>query len=91
MTEIAGRISSAIGKPVRYVAITPEERRETLLAAGTPAYFADALYEQAIERLRNPHAEVLLKTHETFAVRPTDFAQFAQRNAASFGGLQAAA
>jgi uncharacterized protein YbjT (DUF2867 family) len=91
MADIAGHISRAIGKPVRYVAITPEERRETLLAAGMPPYFADALYEQATERLRNPNAQIHLETHKAFGVKPTTFCEFAQRNAAAFQVKLAAA
>lgn len=54
MNEVADRISSAIGKTVRYVNVTPEARRGALLAAGISAVFADALYEQTVERLKHP-------------------------------------
>jgi uncharacterized protein YbjT (DUF2867 family) len=86
MHEIAAHISEAVGRPLRYVPITPEERRQTLLAAGAPPYFADALVEQAYERLRNPKSQVYLGTHETFGVEPTTFPEFARRNAAAFRG-----
>jgi uncharacterized protein YbjT (DUF2867 family) len=86
MTGIAECISRAAQKAVRYVAITPEQRREMLVAAGAPPYFADALYEQAVERLRNPCAQVHLETHETFRVKATTFSEFTERNAAVFGG-----
>ena len=46
MTDVAERISSAIGKTVRYVNVKPEERRRALLAAGISPVFADALNEQ---------------------------------------------
>jgi len=82
--------SRATGKSVRYVAISPEERRDTLRAAGTPRYFADALYDQATERLRNPRATVHLETHAAFGVKPTTFAEFAKRNAPAFRGEAAA-
>jgi uncharacterized protein YbjT (DUF2867 family) len=86
MTDIAARISQAIGKPVRYVDVSPEERRRNLLAAGIPAGFADALDEQLAERRRRPKSRVYLTTHEMFGVRPTPFREFAQRHAAMFGG-----
>jgi uncharacterized protein YbjT (DUF2867 family) len=91
MADIAEHISRAIGKPVRYVAISPEERRETLLAAGASSYFADALYEQATERLRNPNAQIHLETHAAFGIKPTTFGEFANRNASAFRGERAAA
>jgi uncharacterized protein YbjT (DUF2867 family) len=86
MDEIAARISIAIGRKIRYVAISPEERRQALLASGVPAGFADALDEQVAERLKRPAARVYLGTHAVFGVRPTTFAEFAQRHADAFRG-----
>ena len=86
MADIAECISRATRRTVRYVPITPEERRAMLLAAGATLYFADALYEQAIERLRNPTARVCIETHQTFQIKATTFNEFAKRNAAVFGG-----
>ncbi len=85
-SEIAQRISQAIGKPVRYLPIAPEERRRTLLARGTAREFADALDEQIAERLRRPESRVYLGTLERFGVRPAPFGEFASRNAAAFRG-----
>jgi uncharacterized protein YbjT (DUF2867 family) len=86
MEEVAHRISEATGRPVRYVPISPEERREIVLAAGASPYFADALFEQAVERLKNPHAQVHLETHREFGVAPTRFRDFVRRHATEFGG-----
>jgi uncharacterized protein YbjT (DUF2867 family) len=86
MDEIAARISIAIGRKIRYVAISPEERRQALLASGVPAGFADALDEQVAERLKRPAARVYLGTHAVFGVRPTIFAEFAERHADAFRG-----
>jgi uncharacterized protein YbjT (DUF2867 family) len=91
MTEIAERIAAAIGKSVRYVAVTPEERRRSLLAAGVAPDFVDALDEQTAERLRHPDARVYLGTHEAFGVKPTTFAVFARRHAGVFRGESRAA
>jgi uncharacterized protein YbjT (DUF2867 family) len=78
--EIADFIGKAAGRPVDYVAITPEQRRKEMIAAGAPPYFADALLEQSIERLLNPHAAVHLEAHRAFGVEPTRFADFAMRS-----------
>jgi uncharacterized protein YbjT (DUF2867 family) len=86
MTEVADRISRAIGKSVRYVDCTLEERRRALLGAGLPAAIVDALDEQAAERLNCPKSKVDLRAHETFGVRPTTFAEFASRHAQAFRG-----
>jgi uncharacterized protein YbjT (DUF2867 family) len=87
MEEIAERISGAIGKSVRYVSITPEQRRNALIGFGIPTEIADALDAQVKERLQGGLESVVdLSTHELFAVRPTTFREFAQRNAAWFRG-----
>lgn len=87
MDEIAARISASIGKTVKYVGIPPEVRRRELLARGLPESFVDALDEQTTERLKNPVAKVLIETQEMLGVKPTTFAEFAQRHAAYFGAL----
>jgi uncharacterized protein YbjT (DUF2867 family) len=84
MAEIAEHISQAIDAPVRFVPVTPQERRRRLLEAGLPSYLVDAMDEQTAERLRRPDSPVYISTHERFGVRPTPFAEFAVRNAKAF-------
>ena len=86
MEEIAEQISRAIGTTVRYVSISREERKQALLAAGVPSFFADALDAQAGERLEGREAIVHLETHTALGIPPTTFAEFARRNAGAFLG-----
>jgi uncharacterized protein YbjT (DUF2867 family) len=88
MTEIAEQISLAIGKTVRYVNISPAERKRALLGAGVPPYVADALDVQASERRKRSTGEAVvhLETHIALGIRPTTFAEFARRHAADFRG-----
>jgi uncharacterized protein YbjT (DUF2867 family) len=86
MSDIAFRISQAIGKPVRYAPVSPEDRRRRLLANGISAEFADALDEQVLERRKHPESRVYLKTHEAFGIQPTSFSAFLQRHIAVFRG-----
>jgi len=86
MTEIADRISRAIGRTIRYVAVSPQDRRRALLGAGLPPALVDALDEQAVERLKCPQSKVDLSAHQAFGVRPTTFAEFASRHSAVFRG-----
>jgi uncharacterized protein YbjT (DUF2867 family) len=86
MDDVAARISEAIGRTVRYVNVSMEERRRALLASGASTSFADALDEQVAERRKRPESKVYLGTHEVFGVGPTTFATFAQRHAAVFSG-----
>jgi uncharacterized protein YbjT (DUF2867 family) len=58
MDDIAARISTAVGRPVRYEAISADERRKSFLASGMPTSLADALDEQLAERLKRPRLAV---------------------------------
>ncbi|MFL5744877.1 MAG: SDR family oxidoreductase [Niastella sp.] len=77
MADIAGIISKSSGKTIRYVPVSWDERKAALSSAGLPAYFIDALEEQAAERRRNPEAIIDNHTHELFGLTPTTFEQFA--------------
>jgi uncharacterized protein YbjT (DUF2867 family) len=85
MAEIADCISRATGRKVRYVPISPDARRQALIAHGIPAEFADALDKQVGERLKGGiESQVDLSAHQLFNVKPTNFLEFAQRNAEAF-------
>lgn len=86
MTEVAERISRAIGKNVRYVNVAAEDKRQSLLAAGTPPELADAIDELFAERRKRLESRVYLGTHDLFGIQPTTFAEFARRNAIVFRG-----
>jgi uncharacterized protein YbjT (DUF2867 family) len=92
MVEIADRISHAAGRTVRYIAISPIQRRQALIAHGIPPEFADALDRQVEERLKGGHeSQVNLSTHRLFNIKPSTFREFAQRDAKAFGGTAQAA
>jgi uncharacterized protein YbjT (DUF2867 family) len=80
MADIAGIISKGTGKSIRYMPVSWNDRKAALLSAGLPAYFIDALEEQAAERRRNPQAIVDNHTHELFGLTPTTFEQFAMQH-----------
>lgn len=82
--QIAAIVGNAIGRPLRYVAITPQQRHDEMIAAGVPAFFADALLEQSEERLLNPTAAIHLEAHDAFGVTPTRFEEFAERTRGVF-------
>jgi uncharacterized protein YbjT (DUF2867 family) len=86
MAEIAEQISRAIGRTVRYVSITREERKQALLAAGVPSFSVNALDAQAGERLKGMEATVHPETHTALGITPTPFAEFARRHAGAFLG-----
>jgi uncharacterized protein YbjT (DUF2867 family) len=86
MEEVAEQISAAIGRAVRYVSITREERKQALLAAGVPPFSVDALDAQAGERLKGTEATVHPETHTALGIAPIRFAEFAGRHAGAFLG-----
>jgi uncharacterized protein YbjT (DUF2867 family) len=88
MTEVAEKLSTATGKPVRYVNVAPDDARKAQLAAGTPPYLADALAELFAERRRGKEAQVSPAVQTILGRGPTSFAEFALRNAAVFRGEQ---
>lgn len=86
MTDIASHITQAIGRPVRYVDVTPEDKKREWLDAGYPPERAAAFLQLFAERRRLNRSSVHLATHEHFAIEPTTFSQFAQQRADIFGG-----
>jgi uncharacterized protein YbjT (DUF2867 family) len=86
MTDVADRISDAIGKPVRYRDVTPEEKRRDWIEAGYPPARASAFTQLFQERTRLGRSTVDLTAHQRFGIEPTTFAEFARRNADTFRG-----
>lgn len=90
MAEVAEKLSTATGKPIRYVNIAPEDVRAAQLAAGVPPYTADALAELFAERRKGKESQVWPVIEEILGRRATSFDDFATRNAAIFRGEQPA-
>src|ERR1700730_9695931 len=90
MTEVAERLSAATGKKIKYINVSPEDVRKAQLAAGVPAYIADALAELFAERRKGKESQVWPIAQTLLGRRPTSFAEFAARNAAIFRGEQPA-
>jgi uncharacterized protein YbjT (DUF2867 family) len=86
MTEVAAKLSAAIGKPIRYVNVPPEDARKAQLAAGMPPFLADALFELFSERRKGIEARVWPDSERLLGRRPTSFEQFARSHAAAFRG-----
>lgn len=84
MSEVAVRLSSATGRPVRYVSVDPKEAHQARLAAGMPPYLAEALDELFAERRQGKEARVWATIETVFGWRPITFDEFATRHAAIF-------
>jgi uncharacterized protein YbjT (DUF2867 family) len=90
MADVAAKLSTATGKPIRYVNVPPEAARQAQLAAGVPPYLADALVELFAERRNGGESNVYPLVQNLLGRPPTSFDQFAARNAAIFRGEQPA-
>src|SRR5216683_551639 len=90
MAEVAEKLSTATGKPIRYVNIAPEEARKAQLAAGVPPYTADALAELFGERRKGKESQVWPDIEDILGRRATTFDEFATRHAAIFRGEEPA-
>lgn len=86
MAEVAGRISAAIGKSIRYVDVSSKDKLREWLNAGYPPQRAEAFVQLFDERRRLGRSNVDLSTHQRFGITPTTFAHFARRNAPIFRG-----
>lgn len=86
MADVAAKLSAAIGKPVRYVDVPPEDARQARLAAGMPPYLAEGLDELFAERRNGKESTVWPTIQDVFGWKPTSFDEFATRNAAIFRG-----
>ena len=86
MAEIAERLSTATGIPIRYVNVAPEDAKAAQLAAGFPDYLVDGLGELFAERRRGKESTVSPVIPEVFGWEPTSFLQFATRHAVAFRG-----
>jgi hypothetical protein len=88
MTEVATKLSAAIGTPIRYVDVSPDDFIAARLAAGAPAYLAEGLAELFAERRKGKEATVYPTMETVFGRRPTSFDEFARRHVAVFRGDQ---
>ena len=86
MAEVAEKLSDAVGKPIRYVSVSPEETKQTQLAAGVPPFLADALSELFAERRKGKESPVSPVIPTVFGWRPASFEEFAARHASIFKG-----
>jgi uncharacterized protein YbjT (DUF2867 family) len=86
MAEVAEKLSAATGKTVGYLNVAPEQARQAQLAAGMPAFLADALFELFAERRLGMEAKVWPDSEMLLRRQPRPFAEFASANAAAFRG-----
>ena len=82
--EAASKISKAIGRPVKYVNVTPEDFKKSLLGWGIPEFMADGLNE-FYAAIRAGYCAVVTTTVEEVTQRkPVSFDDFVHDFAGAF-------
>ena len=89
--EIARKLSAAVGREVKYIAITPQQQRDAMLKAGVPQYAADAILDLQRFYDAGEAARVSGDVERVTGRRATGFDQFARDFAAAFKPEVAAA
>jgi uncharacterized protein YbjT (DUF2867 family) len=89
-SEIADKLSAAIGREIVYVDVPLEHARKTMIDSGAPEWFVDGQMEQYQVRLKGYQAAVTPVISEIAKREPVSFDQFAKEHAAYFRGEQAA-
>ena len=90
MAEVCAILGEVVGSPIRYVDVAPEEKHRRMVAAGIPEPFADDMDDLC--RLRReiaPESQVSVEAFARLGIRPSTFAEFAERSAEVFRGLVA--
>jgi len=90
-TEMAEQLSSALGKPIKYVDVSPETMRQALLGFGMPEWQADGLAEDYDHYRRGEAGEVTSAVRDITGNDATRFSRFAKDYAAKFLGRAAGA
>lgn len=83
-TEAAASLSAALGKPVTYIDVSPEDYKQRAVTAGTPGWLADALNEVFAALSAGYAADVADTTLSIGKKQPVVFDQFARDYAAAF-------
>ena len=86
MADVAGVISEATGRSVRYEDIPTEVAREKLLAAGLPSSFADFLVGFCTAVRAGAHDVVTSDVAEVSGRPPRSFDGFCRENVSAFPG-----
>jgi uncharacterized protein YbjT (DUF2867 family) len=86
MTEVVEKLTTATGRLIQYVNVSPEDAKRAQLAAGVPPFLADGLGELFAERRKGKESQVSQVIPTIFGWRGTSFDEFATRHAAIFRG-----
>lgn len=90
-SEMAEKLSTAVGKTITYIDVPPEAMRQALLGFGMPTWQADGLIEDYDHYRRGEATMVTSTVRDITANEPIPFSQFALDYARRFVGRSAGA
>ena len=89
MTEVAARLSAALGKEVKYVNVAPDQVKAAIMGMGAPEFMADGLVELYM-MISQGMADMVVGTFKDITGHdPRGFGQFANDFASAFEGTSA--
>jgi uncharacterized protein YbjT (DUF2867 family) len=86
ISEVARELSAALGRPVTYLAISPEEARQAMLHLGAPDWLVEATLALAASYVRGEGEVVTEEVRRLTGRSPRDFREFARDYATVFLG-----
>ena len=82
--EMAEQLSTALGRKITFVDVSPEAMHAALINIGFPLWQADGLIEEYAHYRRNEAAEVTFGIRDAISQEPSSFATFARDYAEMF-------
>jgi uncharacterized protein YbjT (DUF2867 family) len=87
--DVAARLSKVLGTTVNYVAVTPEQSKQSMLGMGMPEWQVQAMLELGAFYTEGPGAAVTDDVRKVLGREPILFDQFLKDYAESFGATAA--
>lgn len=82
--EMAEQLSTALGRKIAFVDVSPEAMHDALIGVGFPLWQADGLIEEYAHYRRNEAAEVTSGIQDAISQNPRNFATFTRDYAEMF-------
>ena len=89
--QVAEKLSKLLGTTIKYVDLTPEQLKQSMLQLGMPQWQVDALADLQGYYTEGPGARITGDVQQVLGREPIRFDQFLQDHAASFAATSAVA
>jgi uncharacterized protein YbjT (DUF2867 family) len=90
-SQVAAKLSAALGRPVKYVAITPDQLRQSMRDMGMPPWQVDALADLQAYYTDGAGGNVTSDVRSVLGRKPISMDQFLRDHASAFASASAPA